>query len=94
MVKLFSDIPCLQSERITVRKLTPQDADGLRELTDCAEVYRFLPTFLFEKKYDDAQYVISKLYSDECLKTSLIPGFFSTVNSADLPKYTDTAPRF
>lgn len=73
--KLFSEIPDLKGERVTLRALTPDDADGLRELTESAEVYRLLPTFLFEKKYGDAEYVIRRLY-DECLKNSLILGVF------------------
>ena len=69
--KLFSEIPCLKGERVTLRPLTASDADGLSELTQSAEVYRYLPTFLYEKKYTDTAYVIDHLY-DECLKTSLI----------------------
>ena len=73
--KLFSEIPVLEGERITLRPLTVKDADGLRELTEDPEVYRYLPTFLFEKKYEDPVYVIEHLY-DECLKDSLILGIF------------------
>ncbi len=36
-------------------------------------VYRWLPTFLFERKYADAQEVIRRLYT-ECLEESLILG--------------------
>ena len=73
--KLFSELPVLKGERITLRPLDLSGADGLRELTQSAEVYRYLPTFLFEKKYDDAEKVIDRLY-DECLKESLILGVF------------------
>ena len=76
MKKLFSEIPLLQSERLTLRALRESDADGLRALTDSPDVYRYLPTFLFEKKYDDPQTVIRRLY-DECLEESLILGVFS-----------------
>ena len=75
MEKLFSQIPVLKGERLTLRALTQRDADGLRELTQSSVVYRFLPAILFEKKYDDAEYVISRLY-DECIKNSLILGVF------------------
>lgn len=75
MVKLFSEIPCLKGERVTLRRLTPADADGLCELTESGNVYRYLPTFLFEKQYDDMQYVIEHLY-DDCLKSSLILGVY------------------
>ena len=75
MKKLLSEIPCLQGERITLRALTAADASGLRELTEDAEVYKYLPTFLYETKYDDKEYVISHLY-DECIRTSLILGVY------------------
>lgn len=75
MKKLFSEIPVLGGERVTLRPLTLSDADSLRELTDDEEVYRYLPTFLYEQKYDDKEYVVSHLY-DECLESSLILGVF------------------
>ena len=75
MNKLFSALPCLKGERVTLRPLMENDADALRELTEDGEVYRYLPTFLFEKKYEDKTVVIDRLY-DECLKESLILGVF------------------
>ena len=76
MNTLFESIPRLKGERVTLRRLTEDDVDGLRELTGCEEVYRYLPAFLFEKKYDDAEEVINRLY-DECLEGSLILGVFT-----------------
>ncbi len=75
MKKLFPEIPVLRGERLTLRGLTSADADTLREMTQSEEVYRYLPTFLFEKKYDDVGLVIERLY-DECLEESLILGVF------------------
>ena len=73
--KLFSEIPVLRGERVVLKGLTAADAPALRELRDSAAVYRYLPTFLFEQKYDDVQTVIDRLY-DECLRESLILGVF------------------
>ena len=73
--KPFSEIPTLRGERLVIRALVPDDAAALKELTDSPEVYRYLPTFLFEKKYPDVLTVIDRLY-DECLKESLILGIF------------------
>ena len=73
--KLFSEIPHLRGERLELRRLTGDDASSLRELTDSPRVYRYLPTFLFEKKYPDAKTVIERLY-DECWKESIILGIF------------------
>ena len=75
MKKLFSEIPFLQSERLVLRGLLPEDADALKELTGNHRVYRYLPTFLFEKKYEDTEYVIRHLY-DECFQESIILGVF------------------
>ena len=73
--KLFSEIPYLQGSRLTLRGLNQKDADAMRELTDSSLVYRYLPTFLFEKKYPDFRTVIDRLYS-ECWKESIILGIF------------------
>lgn len=75
MKKLFSEIPFLGSEKLILRKIEQADAPGLKELTDSPRVYRYLPTFLFEKKYDDIRYVIDHLY-DECFRESIILGIF------------------
>ena len=52
------------------------DADSLRELTASEEVYRYLPTFLFEKHSEDAAQTIRHMY-DEGMKKSLILGVFT-----------------
>ena len=75
MKKLFSEIPFLKSERLILRRIEDKDADALTEFVRDTNVYRYLPTFLFEKKYDDIHYVISELYK-ECLKESIILGVF------------------
>ena len=76
MKKLFSEIPAIKGDRVTLRPLTAADADGLRELTDNAEVYRYLPTFLYEQQYADKAYVIEHLY-DECIESSMILGVYA-----------------
>ena len=73
--KLFSEIPYLKGDRIVLKGLVPSDAGALAELTASPNVYRYLPTFLFEKKYGDARLVIDRLY-DECCKESIILGVF------------------
>ena len=75
MKKLFSEVPCLTGERIGMRRLTDADAEGLQQLMDSHTVYRYLPTFLFEKQFPDAREVIPKLY-DECFRESIILGIF------------------
>ena len=75
MKQLFSEIPCIKSERLILRKIEDTDAEALSELTNSPNVYRYLPTFLFEQKYEDIHYVIRHLY-DECSKESIILGVF------------------
>ena len=72
---LFAEIPVLQGERIVPRKLADGDADGLAALKSSPAVYRYLPIFLFEQKYDDPHTVIRRLYH-EGLEQSLILGVF------------------
>lgn len=76
MKDLFPVLPVLQGERLLLRPLEDRDAAGLLSLTRQAAVYRWLPTFLFEKQFDDPRETIRKLY-DECLQDSLILGVFS-----------------
>lgn len=76
MKKLFSEIPYLHHGRIILKRLTEADAPALQSLAGDQDVYRYLPTFLFEKKYPDAKDVIRRLY-DECLEESLILGIFA-----------------
>ena len=73
--KLYSEIPDLQGKRLRLGRLTPEHADGLQELVNSENVYRYLPTFLFEKQYPDVRDVIDRLY-DECWKESIILGIF------------------
>lgn len=75
MKKLFSEIPYIKSERLVLRKIEETDADGLSELKHSPNVYRYLPTFLFERKYEDVHDVIRRLY-DECFEESIILGVF------------------
>ncbi len=75
MKQLFAQIPSLCGNRLLLRPLQDRDAEGLRALTLESRVYRYLPTFLFEKQYADPHATIAKLY-DECLRDSLILGVF------------------
>ncbi|MBR2561312.1 MAG: GNAT family N-acetyltransferase [Eubacterium sp.] len=74
--KLFTEIPFLCSGRITLEQLRDKDAPALQKLVDDPDVYRYLPTFLFEKRYPDIHYVIERLY-DECFQESIILGVYT-----------------
>ena len=73
--KLFSEVPVLRGSTLLLRGLTQADAEGLREQVCSDRVYRYLPTFLFERKYPDVSEVIRRLY-DEGFAESIILGVF------------------
>ena len=73
--KLFSEIPYLENERIVLKRITDADAGPLQELVSNDRIYRYLPTFLFERKYPDIRLVIDRLYT-ECFRESIILGLF------------------
>jgi ribosomal-protein-alanine N-acetyltransferase len=73
--KLFDDIPRLQSDRVILRRLVDADVPELEELVSSERVYRYLPTYLFEKQFSDMHVMIRRLY-DTCFvaQESLILG--------------------
>lgn len=75
MKGLFPEPPVLNGTTLCLKPLALPDADSLRRLTRQEAVYRYLPTFLFEKKFDDPAETIRRLY-DEGLTDSLILGIF------------------
>ena len=75
MKKLFPEPPVLTGGRLCLKPLSLSDADNLRVLVREESVYRYLPTFLFEKKYNQPEDVLLRLY-DEGLDDSLILGIF------------------
>ena len=74
MILLFPKPPVLKGNLSVLRPLSLSDAEALRRFTHQAAVYRYLPTFLFEKKYE-AEEAIRRLYT-EGLQDSLILGIF------------------
>ena len=75
MKNLFREIPIVTGERVILKRITGADAGALRTMSENPSVYRYLPTFLFEKKYSDVHQVIERLY-DEGLQDSLLLGIF------------------
>ena len=73
--KLFSEVPYLQSERLILKRVEQADAEALKAFVNDPLVYRYLPTFLFEQKYEDVHEVIDRLYT-ECFQESIILGIY------------------
>ena len=67
-MKLFDEVPYLEGEKTVVRPIVKEDASALGDFTRDPEVYRTLPTFLYERKYADPAEVIARL-DEECIKT-------------------------
>ena len=86
MTELFDRPPVLEGGGITLRALTLADSAALGEMATDTEVYRYLPTFLFEQKYDDAAVVISRLY-DECMEDALILGVYENREFCGLAEF-------
>ena len=75
MMKLFDEIPYLENDSLIIRPLTVKDADAVCEIADNENVYRYLPTFLFEQKYEDKAYMIERLVPESfAVKDSIILG--------------------
>lgn len=64
MHSLFSTVPTIVGPRVTLRPLAPADAPALEELVASERVYRYLPTFLFEKQFDDQRETIAQVYRE------------------------------
>ena len=62
--KLFSVIPCIEGERIVLDRVVDADAEALCDLIGNPLVQRYLPTYLFEKQFDDVHEAIGQLYGD------------------------------
>ena len=77
MERLFDSYPLLEDDLLIIRKMTESDATELQKLATDKDVYKYLPTFLFEQKYPDAKKVIS-LLDAECFdaKDSIILGVY------------------
>ena len=73
--KVFDDVPRIEGGRVTLRRLTEADIPMLEELVASETVYRYEPTYLFERQYADMRVMLRDLYG-ACFtaKESLILG--------------------
>lgn len=49
MAELFDAFPYLESDMLTIRKMTEDDVDALSEITNNDHIYRYIPPFLYKK---------------------------------------------
>lgn len=85
MKKLFDEIPCLESERIILRKITENDREALQEMAGRKNIYRYEPSYLLEQQYTDMDQLLRDLYG-ECFekKQNLFLGIYLRENQAEL----------
>ena len=62
--KLFSEIPCIEGERLVLDRVVDADADALRDLVDNQHVQRYEPMYLYEKRFDDVHEAIRCMYGE------------------------------
>ena len=76
-MKLFECIPVISNEYIILQQISLKDADAVYKLMHEEDVYKYLPTFLLEKQYEDPKQVIRFMYSDAFnTKKSLFLGIY------------------
>ena len=76
-MKLFDEIPELDDGYLTIKKIEEKDADVLEEMSRNENVRAFLPTFLFEYRFQDKKEAVREMYGDIFLsRESLLLGIF------------------
>ena len=64
MKKLFDEIPCLEGDRLILRRITENDREALQEMAHSNNVYRYEPTYLLEQQYTDMDQLLRDLYGE------------------------------
>jgi ribosomal-protein-alanine N-acetyltransferase len=76
-VELFSELPTIVGEHLTIRPLEASDASALQEFIDTERNYPYIPAYLFEMNHGTALDVIEDVYKDLFLdKESIILGVY------------------
>lgn len=65
---LFDKYPVMEDDMLIIRRMSDEDAAALAEMCAEKEVYRYVPAFLYEQKYQDKHEVIAKM-DEECFDT-------------------------
>lgn len=71
MKRLFDCFPSMESDRLILREWKESDANGLTDLIRNQQVYRFLPTFLYERSIENTAEMIARSRA-ECFDTKKI----------------------
>ncbi len=80
-MSLFGNFPYIENNNIILKKMDESDALALLQMTQNEKVYRFLPTFLIEQKYEDKLEVIRYCNTVEFeTKNALLLGIYQKEN--------------
>ena len=80
-MKLFDTFPYIENDAIVLKQMEESDAPALLLMAQNEKVYRYLPTFLIEQKYDDKREVICHCNTDEFeSKNSILLGIYTKEN--------------
>jgi len=80
-MKLFDEYPYIETDTVVLKKMSAADADALSDMVKNEQLYRYLPTFLYEQKYEDIREMLAKM-DEECFlpKESLLLGIYVMKN--------------
>ena len=85
MKKLFDEIPCLEGERVILKKITENDREALLEMSRRKNIYRYEPSYLLEQQYTDMDQLLRDLYGEFFeKKQNLFLGIYLRENPAEL----------
>lgn len=76
-MRLFDEYPYIERDTVVLKKMGAADADALSDMVKNKQLYRYLPTFLYEQKYEDIREMLAKM-DEECFlpKESLLLGIY------------------
>ena len=69
-MRLFEEYPSLSDDMILIHKMKQDDAHALHNFARTPEIYTYLPTFLYEQKYEFAEKVLACM-DEECFATKV-----------------------
>ena len=72
MAALFDTFPYLAGDFLIIRKMTYDDLEALREITDNDNIYRFIPPFLYKKSHGNLLAAIRNLGGRDFEKKKII----------------------
>ena len=85
MKKMFDEIPCLEGERIILKKITENNREALQEMACRKNIYRYEPSYLLEQQYTDMDQLLHDLYGEYFeKKQNLFLGIYLLEKPSDL----------